>query len=162
MILYFFSGSDCGPNQFTCGDGRCIPSNFRCDGDADCANGADEEHCTCRSLGMFECSDKKCISKSKTCDGKSDCVHGEDELNCHKRRGASKNCSKTQFWCSVSKECVDRASACTSPCASDVCKCKTTQLPICGGKRTFPSILGYVNENEVNTKIPFLGGCQLL
>ena len=43
-----------------------------------------------------------------------------------------------------------REDACDSPCGAEICQCKTTELPICGGKRTFPSILGYVSANEVN------------
>lgn len=98
--------SECATNQFTCGDGRCIPLSFRCDGDVDCENGADEQKCSCRALGMFECSDLTCIQKSKVCDGQSDCSTGEDESNCTKKRGAKKECSQDKFWCAQSKQCL--------------------------------------------------------
>ncbi|XP_016302843.1 very low-density lipoprotein receptor-like [Sinocyclocheilus anshuiensis] len=35
----------CRPNQFSCGDTKCVPMAWKCDGDSDCLNGADEEGC---------------------------------------------------------------------------------------------------------------------
>ena len=32
----------CGAGYFTCDDGQCISSDFRCDGDSDCNDGSDE------------------------------------------------------------------------------------------------------------------------
>lgn len=47
LFIFFSDGSDeapeicsnnlmCGPDQFRCNSGRCISSDFRCDGFADC------------------------------------------------------------------------------------------------------------------------------
>lgn len=37
----------CRPTEFSCGDrlNQCVPTTWRCDGKADCENGADEESC---------------------------------------------------------------------------------------------------------------------
>ena len=54
---YFFSNSivssyvklflaTCNVNQFTCGDGRCIISSYKCDNETDCMDGTDEANCT--------------------------------------------------------------------------------------------------------------------
>ncbi len=43
------SDKTCQPNkEFSCGDKRqsCVPMIWRCDGDTDCMNGADEEGCS--------------------------------------------------------------------------------------------------------------------
>ena len=36
----------CGDSQFSCGDGICIDSKWRCDGNKDCANWNDEKNCS--------------------------------------------------------------------------------------------------------------------
>ncbi|XP_048108831.1 low-density lipoprotein receptor-related protein 8-like isoform X1 [Alosa alosa] len=35
----------CGPSEFSCGDGECIPHAFRCDHSEDCADRSDEQDC---------------------------------------------------------------------------------------------------------------------
>lgn len=35
----------CGPNQFSCGDGECIPETRRCNKQQDCKNLQDEIDC---------------------------------------------------------------------------------------------------------------------
>lgn len=35
----------CSPQEFLCGDGTCISSSFRCDGDTDCIDNSDEANC---------------------------------------------------------------------------------------------------------------------
>ena len=38
----------CPPEKFDCGDSasKCISSSWRCDGERDCENGADEDQCS--------------------------------------------------------------------------------------------------------------------
>ena len=46
-----YVGTACHSGKFDCGDGKCINSSLRCDGDFDCKNHADEYNC-----GKFTCS----------------------------------------------------------------------------------------------------------
>ncbi|XP_077068013.1 uncharacterized protein LOC143721476 [Siphateles boraxobius] len=76
----------CRPNEFSCGDEHksCLPTSWRCDGDKDCLNGADEEGCgPCRPT-EFSCGDKRksCLPTSWRCDGDKDCPNGADEEGC--------------------------------------------------------------------------------
>ena len=41
----FLSVGTCDQDEFTCGNGTCIQSTWRCDGDYDCSDQSDEEGC---------------------------------------------------------------------------------------------------------------------
>jgi hypothetical protein len=72
----------CVYNQFTCGDGTCIPMVFICDGKKDCAGGEDENNCNLRcGPGTFQCTGGRpqCISMADRCTGNVKCADGSDQ-----------------------------------------------------------------------------------
>lgn len=47
IVCVLQNGCDvkCDNDQFQCKNGHCVPFRWRCDADADCMDGSDEENC---------------------------------------------------------------------------------------------------------------------
>ncbi|XP_046389080.1 low-density lipoprotein receptor isoform X2 [Ischnura elegans] len=91
----------CSLRQFQCGNGRCIPIAWTCDGEDDCGDKTDEtgpdcsESRTCSGT-EFRCNNGRCIPEHWQCDNEKDCGDGsdEDKDTCRKHP-----CLESQFRC---------------------------------------------------------------
>lgn len=101
------------PGNFMCGNGRCIPGAWQCDGLPDCFDESDEHKCPkvkskCGPT-FFPCaSGVHCIIGRFQCNGFEDCPDGSDEYNC---TANPLLCSTARFHCKNGL-CVDKSFVC--------------------------------------------------
>ncbi|KAL4642178.1 low-density lipoprotein receptor-related protein 3 isoform X4 [Arapaima gigas] len=86
--------SSCQSDEFLCGNGKCLPRAWRCNGLDECGDGTDERSCapppTESPPGLcppatFPCAQGqsvRCLAETLRCDGGHDCADGSDEASC--------------------------------------------------------------------------------
>ncbi|XP_059507786.1 low-density lipoprotein receptor-related protein 3 isoform X1 [Stegostoma tigrinum] len=86
--------SSCKPDEFLCGNGKCILSTWRCNDMDECGDNSDEQDCQLPptiphtspcSARTFRClvnDVPQCLLMKVRCDGSMDCDQGTDEENC--------------------------------------------------------------------------------
>ncbi|KAM5138786.1 low-density lipoprotein receptor-related protein 3 [Mantella aurantiaca] len=86
--------TSCPPDEFLCGNGKCIPSSWKCNAADECGDGWDERNCTPTSTevraglcppGTFPCNaarSTQCMPNELRCNSVRDCASGADEENC--------------------------------------------------------------------------------
>ncbi|XP_050542035.1 very low-density lipoprotein receptor-like isoform X3 [Daktulosphaira vitifoliae] len=110
---------DCTLRQHTCGNGKCVPLAWTCDGDDDCGDNTDESLELCKNAlinntcpeNEFKCKNGHCISVHWLCDNEEDCKDGSDESESICRLANNRTCKEGQFECQKGV-CVSRSVLC--------------------------------------------------
>ncbi|XP_060923649.1 low-density lipoprotein receptor-related protein 3 [Limanda limanda] len=86
--------SSCQPDEFLCGNGKCLPHSWKCNGQDECGDASDERSCSpppteaqpglCPfgSLPCTQVQSTRCLPAALRCNGARDCPDGTDELGC--------------------------------------------------------------------------------
>lgn len=86
--------SSCQSDEFLCGNGKCLPRSWRCNGQDECGDATDERSCSppptqsqfglCpfNSVPCTQAQSTRCLPASVRCNGIRNCPDGTDELGC--------------------------------------------------------------------------------
>uniref|UniRef100_A0A3P8RN04 Low density lipoprotein receptor-related protein 3 n=1 Tax=Amphiprion percula TaxID=161767 RepID=A0A3P8RN04_AMPPE len=86
--------SSCQSDEFLCGNGKCLPRSWKCNGQDECGDATDERSCSpppteaqpglCPfgSVPCTEAQSTRCLPAALRCNGARDCRDGTDELGC--------------------------------------------------------------------------------
>ncbi|XP_069029919.1 low-density lipoprotein receptor-related protein 3 isoform X1 [Embiotoca jacksoni] len=86
--------SSCQSDEFLCGNGKCLPRSWMCNGQDECGDATDERSCSpppteaqrglCPfgSLPCTEGQSTRCLPAALRCNGARDCPDGTDERGC--------------------------------------------------------------------------------
>ncbi|XP_078576616.1 uncharacterized protein LOC144862181 isoform X4 [Branchiostoma floridae x Branchiostoma japonicum] len=89
----------CRPEDYICGNGACVLSDFVCDGADDCGDNSDENQCD-RGPSMFQCANGKYLPMAAYCDFIDQCGDKSDESLCK-----YPNCQAGDYRC-LNGQCV--------------------------------------------------------
>lgn len=159
QLHYTFSPRiGCAEGQIRCDNGKCVLPMWRCDGIAQCQDGADEVNCPkshCRNPHDVECGplDFGCFNNhTQRCDGHRDCrLSGLDEDGCRECSKGSlpcytRGCYLVSQTCDGVPDCrdfTDEADCGVCPdgqveCGSQAGKCYSPYLDRCNGQLDCP------------------------